>query len=251
MSHLGERECSIQRQHQKLIEIAPSPSLSPDLRKLLTKDAVKLAKAVDYRNAGTFEFMVDTGASGDDAAYVFIETNARLQVEHTVTEEVMDLNLVKIQLQIAGGSSLGDLGLDQGNIPEPRGYAIQARINMETMGQDGIAHSAGGKLTAFEVPSGHGIRVDTYGYVGYQTNPRYDSLLAKCIGHSNSSEFADAVTLTYRALCEFKVEGVRTNILFLQSLLQHPDFIARFQAIHPVLPEFLEKAIEHYCRARE
>jgi acetyl-CoA carboxylase carboxyltransferase component/biotin carboxyl carrier protein len=170
--------------------------------------------------------MVDTDAAGDDAAYAYIETNARLQVEHTVTEEVTDLDLVKAQLQIAGGSSLGDLGLDQENIPEPRGYAIQARINMETIGQDGIAYPADGKLTAFEVPSGRGVRVDTFGYVGYQASPHYDSLLAKCIGHSNSTDFADAVTRTYRALCEFKVEGISTNIPFLQSLLQHPDFIA-------------------------
>ena len=226
VSHFGERECSIQRQHQKVMEIAPSPGVSAALRKRLTRDAVELAKAANYRNAGTFEFMVDTDATGDDAAYAFIETNARLQVEHTVTEEVTDLDLVRIQLQVADGSSLADLGLDQGNIPEPRGYAIQARINMETMGQDGIAYPAGGKLTAFEVPSGRGLRVDTCGYVGYQTSPYYDSLLAKCIGHSNSTNFADAVTRTYRALCEFKVEGISTNIPFLQSLLQHPDFIA-------------------------
>jgi len=222
--HLGERECSIQRQHQKLIEIAPSPGLSPDLRKRLTGDAVRMAKAANYRNAGTFEFMVDMDAN--DGTYAFIETNARLQVEHTVTEEVMDLDLVKIQLQIAGGSTLGDLGIEQADVPEPRGYAIQARINMETMGLDGIALPAGGILSAFEVPSGRGLRVDTFGYAGYRTSPHFDSLLAKCICHSNSSDFADAVTRTYRALCEFKVEGVSTNIPFLQSLLQHPDFIA-------------------------
>ncbi|MEE8352877.1 MAG: carboxyl transferase domain-containing protein, partial [Dehalococcoidales bacterium] len=224
--HLGERECSIQRQHQKVMEFAPSPGVTPGLRRRLTADAVTLAKAVDYRSAGTFEFMVDADAAGDAGAYAFLETNARLQVEHTVTEEVLDLDIVKIQLQIAGGSSLADLGLDQDRMPEPRGYAIQARVNMETMGEDGIARPAGGRLTAFEVPSGRGIRVDTFGYAGYQTSPHYDSLLAKCIGHSNSTDFADAAARTYRALCEFKVEGVSTNIPFLQSLLQHPDFIA-------------------------
>ncbi|HEY91583.1 MAG TPA: carbamoyl-phosphate synthase large subunit [Dehalococcoidia bacterium] len=226
VSHLGERECSIQRQYQKVMEIAPSPGVSPELRKRLTRDAVEMAKAAGYRSAGTFEFMVDTDAAGDDISYAFIETNARLQVEHTVTEEVTDIDLVKTQLQIAGGSSLGNLGLDQENIPEPHGYAIQARINMETMGQDGIARPAGGKLTAFEVPSGRGIRVDTFGYTGYQTNPHYDSLLAKCIGHSTSASFADAAIRTYRAICEFKIEGVSTNIPFLQNILQHPDFIA-------------------------
>jgi len=226
VSHLGERECSIQRQYQKVIEIAPSPGVSPELRKRLTRDAVEMAKTAGYRNAGTFEFMVDTDTAGDDISYAFIETNARLQVEHTVTEEVTDIDLVKTQLQIAGGSSLGDLGLDQENIPEPHGYAIQARINMEKMGQDGIARPAGGKLTAFEVPSGRGIRVDTFGYTGYQTNPHYDSLLAKCIGHTTSASFADAAIRTYRAICEFKIEGVSTNIPFLQNILQHPDFIA-------------------------
>ncbi len=226
VSHLGERDCSIQRQHQKVIELAPCPSLSLKLRELLTGNAVRMAKEVNYRNAGTFEFLVDTDANGADGTYAFIETNARLQVEHTVTEEVMDLDIVKIQLQLAGGDSLKDLGLEQADIPEPRGYAVQARINMETMGQDGIARAAGGRLSAFEVPSGRGLRVDTFGYVGYQTSPHFDSLLAKCIGHSNSRDFADAVTRTYRALCEFKVEGVPTNIPFLQSLLTHPDFIA-------------------------
>jgi len=226
VSHMNERECSIQRQHQKLIEIAPSPGVSPDLRQRLTDDAVRLAKAVNYRNAGTFEFMVDTDTGDGEATYAFIEVNARLQVEHTVTEEVMDLDIVKIQLQIAGGSTLKALGLEQADIPVPRGYAIQARINMETMGSDGIALPAGGILSAFDVPSGRGLRVDTFGYAGYQTNPHYDSLLAKCIGHSNSADFTDAVNRTYRALCEFKVEGVSTNIPFLQNLLRHPDFIA-------------------------
>ena len=226
VSHLGERECSIQRQHQKVIELAPCPSLTPELRELLTGNAVRMAKEVNYRNAGTFEFLVDTDTNGADGTYAFIETNARLQVEHTVTEEVMDLDIVKIQLQIAGGDSLKDLGLEQADIPEPRGYAVQTRINMETMDQDGIARAAGGRLSAFEVPSGRGLRVDTFGYVGYQTSLHFDSLLAKCIGHSNSKDFADAVARTYRALCEFKVEGVPTNIPFLQSLLQHPDFIA-------------------------
>ncbi|MCP4751610.1 MAG: carbamoyl-phosphate synthase large subunit [Proteobacteria bacterium] len=226
VSHLGERECSLQRQHQKLIEMAPSPAISQDLRDRLTGDAVRMAKAVNYRNAGTFEFMVDLDAGDDTSSYAFIEANARLQVEHTVTEEVMDLDLVKIQLQIAGGSSLADLGLEQGGIPEPRGYAIQARVNMETMDPDGVALPAGGILSVFEVPSGRGLRVDTFGYAGYRTSPHYDSLLAKCIAHTNSSNFADAVARIYRALCEFKIEGVSTNIPFLQSLVQHPDFAA-------------------------
>ena len=224
VSHLGERECSIQRQHQKLIEIAPSPSVSKELRRQLTSDAVKMAQKVKYRSAGTFEFLVNTENGGGQVTYAFIEANARLQVEHTVTEEVMDLDLVKTQLQIAGGSNLGDLNLEQNNLPEPRGYAIQARINMETMDSVGIARPSGGVLSAFEVPSGRGIRVDSFGYVGYRTSPHYDSLLAKCIAYSNSSDYAHVTARIYRALCEFKIEGVSTNIPFLQGLVKHADF---------------------------
>jgi acetyl/propionyl-CoA carboxylase alpha subunit/acetyl-CoA carboxylase carboxyltransferase component len=224
VSHLGERECSIQRQHQKLIELAPSPALTSELRDQLTSDAVRMAQEANYRSAGTFEFLVSKQATGNDSNYAFIEANARLQVEHTVTEEVFDVDLVKTQLQIAGGKNLNELGLEQAKVPEPRGYAIQARINMETMGQDGMALPSGGVLSAFEVPTGRGLRVDTFGYVGYRTSPHYDSLLAKCIAHSNSPDFSDVISRIYRALCEFKIEGVSTNIPFLQSLIQHPDF---------------------------
>lgn len=223
--HLYERECSIQRQHQKVLEIAPCPGLSPVLRDRLTRDAVLLAEAARYRNAGTFEFVVETDAMRDDAGYAFIEANARLQVEHTLTEEVMDLDMVKIQLQLAAGKSLADLGLLQDELSAPRGYAVQTRINMETMDREGNIRPSGGVISAFEMPSGRGIRTDTCGYVGYRTSPHYDSLLAKLIGHSTSPNFADAVNRTYRALCEFKIEGVLTNISFLQSLLQHPDFL--------------------------
>ncbi|MHB8575632.1 MAG: acetyl-CoA carboxylase family protein, partial [Dehalococcoidia bacterium] len=155
-----------------------------------------------------------------------IEANARLQVEHTVTEEVLDLDLVKLQLQLASGCSLTDLGIDQPHVPAPRGFAIQLRINTETLEPDGTVRPSAGVLTAFELPSGRGVRVDTAGYVGYRTNPNFDSLLAKLVGHSTSVDFADAVATTYRALCEFKIEGVRTTIPFLQNLLRHPDFVA-------------------------
>jgi acetyl/propionyl-CoA carboxylase alpha subunit/acetyl-CoA carboxylase carboxyltransferase component len=226
VSHLGERECSIQRRHQKLVEIAPCPTLSAPLRGRIAADALRMAEAVQYLNAGTFEFLLDADAGGDDATYAFIEANPRLQVEHTVTEEVLGIDLVRIQLQLAAGRSLADLGLQQAAVPGPRGFAVQVRINTETLGADGVARPAAGTLVAFELPSGHGVRTDTCGYVGYQTNPNFDSLLAKLIGHTTSPRFADAVARTYRALCEFKVEGVRTNIPFLQALLQHPDFVA-------------------------
>ncbi len=226
VSQIGERECSIQRQHQKLVEIAPCPGLSTGLRARLTTDAIRLAEAVHYQNIGTFEFLVEIDAMRDDATYAFIEANPRLQVEHTVTEEVMDIDLVKTQLQLAAGSSLAELGFEQSDVPVPQGFAIQVRINMETMDEDGMARPSGGTLSAFEVSSSRGVRTDTHGYVGYQTNPNFDSLLAKLIGRSTSPDFTDVVKRTYRALCEFKVEGVHTNIPFLQNLLKHPEFVA-------------------------
>jgi acetyl/propionyl-CoA carboxylase alpha subunit len=226
VSHLGERECTIQRRNQKLIEIAPSPSLPPGLRAQLTAAAVRLAEAVRYENVGTFEFLVDATMQNDNASFAFIEANPRLQVEHTVTEEVTGIDLVQTQLHLAAGPSLVELGLQQADIPTPRGFAMQVRINMETLGADGSVRPSGGTLTAFEVPSGPGLRTDTFGYVGYRTSPSFDSLLAKLIGRTPTTNFADVVARVYRALCEFKIEGVATNIAFLQSLLHHPEFIA-------------------------
>jgi acetyl/propionyl-CoA carboxylase alpha subunit/acetyl-CoA carboxylase carboxyltransferase component len=225
VSHLGERECSLQRWHQKLVEIAPSPALSPGLRERLTADAVRLASALRYRGLGTFEFLVEFSAD-DKARYAFIEANPRLQVEHTVTEEVLDLDLVRIQLLLAGGRSLADLGLEQARVPRPRGYAVQVRINAETVQPDGTVRPAGGTLTAFEPPSGRGVRVDSGAYTGYRPNPHFDSLLAKLVCHVPSGDFAEAVAKTYHALCEFRLEGVRSNIPFLQNLLRHPDVAA-------------------------
>jgi acetyl/propionyl-CoA carboxylase alpha subunit/acetyl-CoA carboxylase carboxyltransferase component len=224
VSHLWERECSIQRRHQKLVEIAPSPGLPPGLRDRITAAAVRLAQDVRYDNLGTFEFLVDAARLSDEAPFAFIEANPRLQVEHTVTEEVTGLDLVRIQIELTGGASLAALGLRQHEVPEPRGFAIQVRVNMETMGPDGTALPSGGTLTAFDPPTGPGVRVDTFGYAGYRTSPRFDSLLAKVIAHTNRPHFVEAVNRAYRALCEFRVEGVSTNVSFLQALLQHPDF---------------------------
>jgi acetyl/propionyl-CoA carboxylase alpha subunit/acetyl-CoA carboxylase carboxyltransferase component len=238
VSHLGERECSIQRRHQKVVELAPCPSLSAAWRTRLSADAVRMAAAVRYLNAGTFEFLVDGDAiergEPDPSAtppsggcmYAFIEANPRLQVEHTVTEEVLGVDLVRTQLQLAAGRSLAELDLDQANVPAPRGFAVQVRINAETVGADGIVRPSGGTLVAFELPSGHGVRTDTCAYVGYPINPGFDSLLAKLIGHSTSPRFADAVARTARALGELALEGVRTNVPFLQKLLRHPEFLA-------------------------
>ncbi len=231
ISHLWERECSIQRRNQKVVEVAPSPGLAEKLRDKLTAAAVRLAEEARYDSLGTFEFLIDAtkenaGASGDAGAFSFIEANARLQVEHTVTEEITGIDLVKTQLQLADGCSLEELGLLQADVPDPRGFAIQARINMETLGPDGTPRPSGGTLTVFETPSGPGLRVDTFGYAGYTTSPRFDSLLAKVIAYSASNNFADAAGRLYRALSEFRIEGVSTNIPFLQGLVKHADFIA-------------------------
>jgi acetyl/propionyl-CoA carboxylase alpha subunit/acetyl-CoA carboxylase carboxyltransferase component len=223
--HLGERECSIQRRNQKIVEIAPSPTLGEHLRGRLTDAAVALARAARYDSLGTFEFLVDDAASGGDG-FAFIEANPRLQVEHTVTEEVTGVDLVKTQLRIAAGATLASLGLTQDRVPAPRGYAIQLRVNMETMDASGEARPSGGTLAAFDVPSGPGIRVDTFGYAGYTTNASFDSLLAKLIAHSPSADYADAVRRAARALGEFRIAGLATNVPFLQALLKHPDFVA-------------------------
>ena len=218
--HLGERECSIQRRHQKLVEMAPAPGLAPDLRDKLTQAAVTLAGAVDYRNLGTFEFLV---AGGE---FFFIEANPRLQVEHTVTEEVWGVDLVQTQLHIAGGASLSDLGLTQVEAGAPRGQAMQVRINMETIEADGSVRPSGGVLEVFEMPSGPGVRVDSFGYAGYRTSPSYDSLLAKLIVHAPGNDFAVLARKTYRALCECRISGLSSNIPFLQNLLCHAEFQA-------------------------
>ena len=226
VTHFGERDCSVQRRHQKIIEIAPAPALHPDLRDRITAAAVRLAKASGYRNLGTFEFIVATDEDGEAGDFWFIETNARLQVEHTVTEEVTGVDLVQLQLRLAAGESLADLGLSQQDAPSPRGFAVQARVNMETMAADGSTRPSGGALTAFDIPSGPGVRTDTFGYAGYRTSPSFDSLLAKVVGYSPSPSLADALRRTSRALAEFRIEGVATNVDLLQTILAHPDLAA-------------------------
>ena len=215
--HLGERDCSIQRRHQKLIEIAPAPGLPESLRADLHEAALTLARACDYRGAGTFEFLVDTASASP--AFAFIEANPRLQVEHTVTEEVTGIDLVRAQFEIAAGRRLAEQELDH----RPAGFAIQARVNMERMTEAGDALPAGGVLAAFDPPSGPGLRTDTFGYAGYATSPRYDSLLAKVVASSRAPFRAVAAKLS-RALREFRIEGVDTNIAYLRAILDHPEF---------------------------
>ena len=220
VAHLHERECSAQRRFQKLVEIAPAPGLDESLRASILEAAVRFASHVNYRNAGTFEFLVNEQAGS--GAFAFIETNARLQVEHTVSEEVTGVDIVKAQLRLSQGSTLEELGLVE-SIP-CRGYAIQARVCMESVAADGTVRPSSGVLSAYEPPSGLGIRTDGFGYGGYETSLNFDSLLAKVIGYSPSKDFADAITRTSRALSEFRIEGVETNIGLLQNILNHADF---------------------------
>ena len=215
VTHLWERDCSLQRRHQKLIELAPSPGLDAALRQRILDAALTLAEATHYQGIGTFEFLVDA-ARGD---FVFMEANPRIQVEHTVTEAITGVDLLHAQLRLAAGARLDELGLAQP--PATRGSAIQLRINLESMQADGSARSSGGTLAAYEPPSGPGIRVDGYGYAGYTTSPSYDSLLAKLIVHGD--DHASALRRAYRALCEFRLEGVASNIHFLQNLLRRPE----------------------------
>jgi pyruvate carboxylase len=222
--HLGERECSVQRYFQKIIEIAPAPGLGAELRADIIDTAVQFARSVGYSNAGTFEFLVDVSGNAGGQPFAFIEANARLQVEHTVTEEVTGVDIVKAQIRLAEGASMAELGLDDPQLARPRGYAIQARVCMESIREGGSIYPSSGTLAAYEIPSGPGVRTDGFGYSGYQTSLLFDSLLAKVIGHSPSTDFADAIARTSRALAEFRIEGVDTNIGFLQAILGHADF---------------------------
>ncbi|MEC7107225.1 MAG: carboxyl transferase domain-containing protein [Pseudomonadota bacterium] len=220
VSNLGERECSAQRRNQKLVEIAPAPALDSGLRDRMIDAATTLAKQEGYQSLGTFEFLVNSSATGPE--FVFIEANARLQVEHTVTEAVTGFDLVQSQIQVAMGASLASLGLDKPAIP--RGFAVQARVNMETLNADGSVWPGSGTLSAYQPPSGPGVRVDGFGYVGYETSTAFDSLLAKVIVAHNAPDFSAVCAKTVRALSEFRIEGVNTNIDFLVNVVDHADF---------------------------
>ncbi len=225
VSHLYERECTLQRRNQKVLEIAPSPSLPERLRDKIVAAAIHLAKHTQYRSLGTFEFLVDAGEGVlcEHSPFYFMEVNPRIQVEHTVTEEILGLDLVAAQLDIASGKSLEDIALDQENVPSPRGYAVQARINMEELGRDGTVTPSVGKLTAFDQPSGPGIRHESLGYAGYIVSANYDSLLAKLIVHTQEKCFTKTLRRLYGALCEYRIEGVGTNIGFLLNLLSEKN----------------------------
>jgi acetyl/propionyl-CoA carboxylase alpha subunit/acetyl-CoA carboxylase carboxyltransferase component len=212
--HLFERDCSVQLRNQKVVEIAPAPNLEAGLRQRILADAVTLARAAHYENAGTVEFLVNP----ETGEHFFIECNPRIQVEHTITEQVMGFDLVEAQFRIAAGASLASLGLaDQKAVGLPRGYAVQARV---------VAQGTG-TITAYREPSGPGVRVDACGYVGLAPPPQFDPLLAKLVCQSGSSgTFDSAVERTQRALDEFHIAGVPTNVDQLRAILAHPEFRA-------------------------
>ncbi|KAK0126202.1 pyruvate carboxylase [Cadophora gregata] len=214
--HLYERDCSVQRRHQKVVELAPAKDLPADVRDNLLKDAVKLAKSVNYRNAGTAEFLVD-----QKNRYYFIEINPRIQVEHTITEEITGIDLIAAQIQIAAGATLAQLGLTQDRI-STRGFAIQCRITTEDPAK-GFSPDTG-KIEVYRSAGGNGVRLDGgNGFAGAIITPHYDSMLVKCTCHGSTYEIARRKML--RALVEFRIRGVKTNIPFLASLLTHPTFI--------------------------
>ncbi|CAN7635794.1 carbamoyl-phosphate synthase large subunit [Variovorax paradoxus] len=228
VASLGERECTLQRRFQKLVEIAPSPSLPDALRTSITQAALRMAQAAGYRSLGTFEFLVD--AQSPTLPFVFIEANPRLQVEHTVTEAVTGLDLVQLQMAVAAGQSLKALGVEAGRTAVQRGFAVQWRINAETLDAHGSARPSGGTLARFDLPSGPGVRVDTHGYAGLAPSPHYDTLLAKLIVHSPSPRFADALRRSLRALDECHIDGIATNLALLRAIAARPEFAS--QAVH-------------------
>jgi pyruvate carboxylase len=219
--HLFERDCSVQRRHQKVVEIAPAPALDPAVREALCRDAVAFARQVGYVNAGTVEFLLDT--AGENAGkHVFIEMNPRIQVEHTVTEEVTDVDLVQSQIRIAAGETLRDLGLTQDRI-HLHGAALQCRITTEDP-SNGFRPDTG-VINTYRSPGGAGIRLDGgTAHAGASISPHFDSMLVKLV--ARGADFPTAVRRARRALAEFRIRGVSTNIPFLQAVLAEPDFLA-------------------------
>jgi acetyl-CoA carboxylase, biotin carboxylase subunit len=209
--HLSERDCSIQRRHQKLIEEAPSPFMTDDLRQRMGDAARKAAQIINYEGVGTVEFLVDKHRN-----FYFMEMNTRIQVEHPVTEEVIDFDLIKEQIKIAAGIAIS------GKDYLPKMHAMECRINAEDPFAD--FRPSPGKITSFHTPKGHGVRVDTHAYAGYTIPPYYDSMIAKLIVRAQTRE--ECIKKMERALDEFIIEGVKTTVPFHQKLMQNADFKA-------------------------
>jgi acetyl-CoA carboxylase biotin carboxylase subunit len=211
--HLGERDCSVQRRHQKLIEESPSPAVDADLRERMGAAAVHLASRIAYVGAGTIEFLLD-----EDGSFYFMEMNTRIQVEHPVTEMVTNFDLVKEQIRVAAGEPL-QFKIKGGRV---RGHAIECRVNAEDPFRN--FQPSPGTITVYHPPGGPGVRVDTHIYDGYTVPPHYDSLLAKVIVHGNTRD--EALARMRQALDSFIIEGVTTTIPFLRRVIEHPDFVA-------------------------
>jgi len=209
ISHLSERDCSIQRRHQKLVEESPSPFMTPDLRQRMGDAAKKAAQAINYESVGTIEFLVDKHRD-----FYFMEMNTRIQVEHCVTEEVTNFDLIKEQILIAAGRHIS------GKDYEPKMHAIECRINAEDPYND--FRPSLGKITTLHTPGGHGVRVDSHVYAGYVIPPYYDSMIGKLITVAQTRE--EAINTMYRALSEYVIEGVKTTIPFHLQLMQNDDF---------------------------
>jgi acetyl-CoA carboxylase biotin carboxylase subunit len=209
--HLSERDCSIQRRHQKLLEETPSPFMTPELRDAMGDAAVKAALAVQYEGVGTVEFLVDK-----DRNFYFMEMNTRIQVEHPITEEVIDYDLIREQILVAAGIPIS------GKNYYPNLHAIECRINAEDPYNN--FRPCPGKITNLHIPGGHGVRVDSHVYAGYTIPPNYDSMIAKLITIAQTRE--EAIAKMYRALSEFVIEGVKTTIPFHLKLMQNDDFKA-------------------------
>lgn len=211
--HLGERDCSMQRRNQKIIEECPSPLISEELRQRMGEASQKLISAIDYHNAGTIEYLVDENAKD----FYFMEMNTRIQVEHPVTEEVMGCELIKEQIRIASGEAMSEHVLNA----EPRGHSIECRINAEDP-YNNFCPSPG-TIDLWYAPGGKGVRVDTHVYSGYTVPPFYDSMIAKLIVTASSRDVA--IARMKRALSEFRITGIKTTIPFQQEIIDHPDFI--------------------------
>ena len=240
--HLGTRECSLQRRRQKLIELAPATNLDAETREKILTAAMDIARSVRYSSLGTFEFLVDATSERVSA---FIEANARLQVEHTVTEQVTGVDLVEAQLEIARGKTLEDLGLCRQF--EPQGLAVELRVNAETMDVDGEVRPSSGTIERYEIPSGPGVRVDGSGYAGLTPNTAFDSLLAKLVVHSRDADLAVLSRRAALALREFRIEGVTTNIPLLGAILEHEHFRAgqvHTEWLSEQLPNLLRSAAQ-------
>lgn len=209
--HLSERDCSIQRRHQKLTEETPSPFMTPELREAMGKAAVKAAEYIKYEGAGTVEFLVDKHRN-----FYFMEMNTRIQVEHPITEQVIDYDLIREQIKVAAGIPI--LGRNY----EPQLFSIECRINAEDP-YNGFRPSPG-KITSFHAPGGHGVRLDTHCYAGYVIPPHYDSMIAKLITTARTRE--EAIDKMKRALDEFVIEGIKTTIPFHRALMDNEDFLA-------------------------